>query len=486
MRRRLLPITLILGGLCAVVPLSARAAGLGDLVWGALIKLVQLLGQVVQTIATFFLTLAGGLLDAALNFNTDYLSGSVAKIVGQNTIINVGWTIMRDIANLGFVLALIIIAFATILRFNKYSAQGSKLLPRLIAAAILVNFSIAIVAPILSLSDAMTNIFLGSGGSRITLSSVVASVFGPQQFTVGAAFSDGSISEGATLINELASLAFSIVMMFITTVTFVAMGLMLIARYVWLSFLLAISPIVWLLWIIPGLEKHFGEWWSKFIQWTLFLPVMSFFIYISVQAAQKLTEANFFRGLVATTSSLTWQGLLVAGSQAIVIAALMLGGLIAAQGMGLRGAAAAMGVVKGVGGYVKKLPMRGATAGGRALGRGIGRGLLTFGTDKEGRSFAQRAATAAARIPVVGRAFRGVAQRIGTAKAGLAEAVEERRKRYEKLTSSDVMYRAHTARTPEQQAATLAELARRGDTAKFEARDTQSASRLCPTAREHH
>jgi hypothetical protein len=52
------------------------------------------------------------------------------------------------VANLGFVLFIILIALATIVRYQDYEAK--KLLPRLIAAAILVNFSIAIPTVILN------------------------------------------------------------------------------------------------------------------------------------------------------------------------------------------------------------------------------------------------------------------------------------------------------------------------------------------------
>ena len=46
------------------------------------------------------------------------------------------------IANLAFVLAIIVIAFATIFRWENYAAK--KMLPRLIIAALLVNFSFLI------------------------------------------------------------------------------------------------------------------------------------------------------------------------------------------------------------------------------------------------------------------------------------------------------------------------------------------------------
>ena len=52
--------------------------------------------------------LGGTLTNWALDLNSTVL---------QNPTVSTGWIITRDLANLGFVLAIILIAFATILRF---------------------------------------------------------------------------------------------------------------------------------------------------------------------------------------------------------------------------------------------------------------------------------------------------------------------------------------------------------------------------------
>jgi len=59
------------------------------------------------------------------------------ELIVSNGFVQQGWGIVRDVANLGFVLVIIVIALATILRRQEYGFK--KLLPKLIAAAILVN-----------------------------------------------------------------------------------------------------------------------------------------------------------------------------------------------------------------------------------------------------------------------------------------------------------------------------------------------------------
>ncbi|MHB8903921.1 MAG: hypothetical protein ACYC40_02375, partial [Patescibacteria group bacterium] len=57
----------------------------------------------------------------------------------KSTVVTNGWVIVRDICNMFFVLILLIIAFATILRIEEYNYK--KWLPKLILMAILINFS---------------------------------------------------------------------------------------------------------------------------------------------------------------------------------------------------------------------------------------------------------------------------------------------------------------------------------------------------------
>ena len=77
-------------------------------------------------------------------------------VVQFNNIINVeavkvGWVIVRDLANMFFVLVLLVIAFATILRIESYNAK--KLLPKLLIMAVVINFSKTIFGIIIDFSQ---------------------------------------------------------------------------------------------------------------------------------------------------------------------------------------------------------------------------------------------------------------------------------------------------------------------------------------------
>jgi len=148
---------------------------------------------------------------------------------------------------------------------------------------------------------------------------------------------------------------------------------MFFIRYLWLTILMIISPIVWLFWVIPSLEGEFHKWWSKFLEWVFFAPAVSFFIYLALFAMQEMSRQQ-----PLTTSVLSFfgagsilQNVMLNGVQMVVLIGLLFGGLLMAKSMGIAGAAAAVGAatigMKGFGKwYGKKV---GQVARGGPLGR---------------------------------------------------------------------------------------------------------------------
>ncbi len=86
----------------------------------------------ILTLTSRFMGIAGAFFDIAIEYNFHSLGNSKA--------VQIGWTISRDVANVFFILILLIIAIATILRVGSYNAKA--LLPKLIVIALLINFSL--------------------------------------------------------------------------------------------------------------------------------------------------------------------------------------------------------------------------------------------------------------------------------------------------------------------------------------------------------
>ena len=125
---------------------GTRINGIGD---SALSMIFGFINQVFGSIGSTLYTIAGGLANFSILLNFDILN---------NPMINTGWQITRDLANLGFVLFIIIIAIATILRMQQYGAKSA--LGKLIAVALLVNFSLVFAGIFIDFSNMLTNFFI--------------------------------------------------------------------------------------------------------------------------------------------------------------------------------------------------------------------------------------------------------------------------------------------------------------------------------------
>lgn len=81
-------------------------------------------------------------------------------------LVGVGWRILRDIVNLGYIGALIAIAFSTVFGQAKFAVK--RMIPKLLISLILVNMSLLIVSTITTVGDLVmesfsSNEFLGTG-----------------------------------------------------------------------------------------------------------------------------------------------------------------------------------------------------------------------------------------------------------------------------------------------------------------------------------
>lgn len=332
------------------------------------------------TVILYILQYLGGMLFSLGGVVASFFLHLNYTILEGNQFISLGWNIVRDIANLGFVLLIIFIAVATILRYQDYEAK--KLLVRLITAAIAVNFSLAIAGVLIDFSHVLTKTFFGAitsasspGAAGVWQDSVqlvdaLSSAFAPQNLIIQPSTDLNSLPTANTGIFAdaligISALAFSTAFTFIGAICLLAFAFMLMVRYIWLSFLLIVSPIAWLFSVIPNQARHFSEWWGKFIQWTFFAPVVSFFFYLALKSVYVLAgqdtqvlAGNFFAANPALGA------FAAQGTKMLILTGLLIGGMMAAQSLGITGAGWAIGTAKGLGNWSKKQL---STGGARAV-----------------------------------------------------------------------------------------------------------------------
>lgn len=253
----------------------------------------------------------------------------------QNSFVVTGWPFLQGVANLGFIMALLYIAFSTATGIGNYGAQ--RMLPRLLIAALLINFSLVIGGLIIDASRlvmaAMIRTSLNNPGITEIGSNLLAqspSFYDPSNDPKfdptdprGSRYRQKPMSVYVITRNTLAPLSdvsetaivpgcqpqivpnpipflppitdyracflfkndnyeiLLAVLMGNWLVWALFIGLIVViaglfVRYIALVLLLMVSPLAYLAIAFPGTESMAKKWWHEFIKFVLFGPISLF------------------------------------------------------------------------------------------------------------------------------------------------------------------------------------------------------------------
>jgi len=202
------------------------------------------------------------------------------KIAQYNDFINAapvsyGWTIVRDVCNMFFILILLIIAFATILRVEKYSFK--TLLPKLILMAVLINFSKLICGIFIDFAQVIMLTFV-NGFKDIGTGNLTNMLGIDKIMSV-----DGTAGDGDEVTNWSIVGAYMLALMYsvIALITLVTMVSVLAMRMIMIWIYVVLSPLAYLLSAFPAGEKYASQWWEEFSKNLIVGPILAFFIWLS-------------------------------------------------------------------------------------------------------------------------------------------------------------------------------------------------------------
>lgn len=201
--------------------------------------------------------------------------------------VELGWSVIRDIANMFFVLLLLIISFGTILHLEQY--QLKKLLPKVLLMAVLVNFSKVIAGLFIDFSQVVMLTFVaayrevGPGNLLRVLNLEGISDF--RQVATG-----DSPPPGITPVGILASYMFGLIIVSISLVVVLALMIILVIRMVALWILVVFSPFAYVLSVVPMGQKYASMWWEQFSKYLIVGPVMAFLLWLSLASLTQFNE----------------------------------------------------------------------------------------------------------------------------------------------------------------------------------------------------
>lgn len=233
----------------------------GDPLLGLINNLINIIvGMAQQFIYWVFYLLIAPLIQAMLSIQT-YTDTFAA-------VIYPGWEVVRNACNILFIVALIAIGLGTLFRVESY--QYKHLLVDLIIAALLVNFSLVIAQVILGVADTVQSQFLPNNLEVIrSLAKDLMAGFKTVDFSHIA-----DAGYFSTTLQPLFSLGLSIG----SFIVFASIAGFLLVRIIMLWVLLMLSPLAYAMRILPQTKSYTGMWWSQFIKYAFFTPVMAFFL----------------------------------------------------------------------------------------------------------------------------------------------------------------------------------------------------------------
>lgn len=192
------------------------------------------------------------------------------------------WSLMRDIANVCFVIAfvLIVISQITTVGFSNYNIK--RMLPRLIIAAVLVNTSYYISAIAVDISNilgiSIHTLFNGIM-ERFNTGAAYANTGGPNVSGIPEwAAVTGGILAGTTVLGLAVHTGaiFMLVPLLVGAILAALVALIILAaRQALIVIMVIISPLAFVAYLLPNTEKYFDKWRSAFLTLLFLFPIFS-------------------------------------------------------------------------------------------------------------------------------------------------------------------------------------------------------------------
>lgn len=234
------------------------------------------------------------------------------------------WQFVVNTCNILFILGLLIIVFANVLRIQLDAYAIKTLLPRLIIAMIFINFSLLMCMAILDFSNLLSREIImnvpqamnaaqdyqkafanlapsGVGGIQTMIvpffsaaggtSYVITTLLAPAGLSVA-----GDIAIGIVIIGLILVLAGLIIGLLLAG--------MLVVRVLMIWFLAIISPLVFLFMVLPFTRGLSSRWWSEWVRWIFMGPVVVLILTIGIGMVSHMNPAS--ANTLATGGNVEW------------------------------------------------------------------------------------------------------------------------------------------------------------------------------------
>ncbi len=284
---RVAPIIFAIVGLFFLSPQIVHAgvfSWLGDAVSSAARELIE--------------TVVFGLLDvfiSLLALLVKFVSGILEYVMGANfnrgiirqPFVLAGWQVVRDFANMFFVVILVIVSIGTMLRQEQFNIR--RVLPMFILIALLVNFSLVLVGFVVDLSQIVMVYFLNAFADKSFGTVLANAALFDEIFTSNPLLTSemGAWEElGVNFFLKVATIFAMLFMIFVVAV----LAVLFIIRTVILWVVAILAPLAFVAYILPASRQGWNTWLKTLTNWALFGPVAVFFLWLAGMLMEKMQQ----------------------------------------------------------------------------------------------------------------------------------------------------------------------------------------------------
>lgn len=239
----------------------------------------------ILKISSLLTYLAGGI----LNFAIKYTVVDMSDHIDGTGSINVAWSAIRDVANMAFIFILLWAAIQTVLGIGK---DNKNLIVKVVLVAIFINFSLFATKLIIDAANVFAIYFydaIAPGALDVIattgLSDRLMNTFNLQ--SIWDATEAGLDGSKLLIIGVMGT-----VVTLIAAFVFFAIAIMFVIRFVVLIFVLILSPLAFLSFILPELDDKRKQWWAALTSQAFFAPVFFLLIWIVIVVSNGLFEGG--------------------------------------------------------------------------------------------------------------------------------------------------------------------------------------------------
>jgi len=211
--------------------------------------------------------------------------------------IDVVWTAFRDVANIALIGLFVFLAINIILGIKSYGEK--KTVAKVLIIAVLLNFSLLFTKVIIDSTNFVAYQFYKSAGLPENSSSAESGGVADAFLAAAGITTIGDTAAGLKTLSDskgtATALGFTVVAIFLLFMMiglFVYGAFQVIARSIFLVFLMVVSPLAFVSWIVPAnkVEMTWSKWWQSLISAAFFAPLFMMALWASMMLLQQIAQ----------------------------------------------------------------------------------------------------------------------------------------------------------------------------------------------------